>query len=563
MSVSSLARQCLRAACILACSAAALAQGTNSAPAANGLTLQQAIEKVLIHNEGLQAKLLDAEIARRQFKAEKGIFEPAVVGSYERVDNNRENTLEQQAAQGLFGGGRKEYSERNDLYNGGLEFLSPVGSRFRVGYNLRRLRNSLNSALPHSEYVTTLGATLTQPLLKNAGIASTMARIRLAAINSDIAFQEYRRQLMLTLSRAESAYWDLYFSQEQERISGESVTLAESIYKDNKARMDVGKSSELEVLQAEAGLSLRRTRRSDAGQKMSEAASQLSTLISGFTIDSNVVVRASEEPQLREVVVDFYESYRLAYEQNPDYLSRKSQAIAENIRLAFAKNQRLPQLDLKGSYGLNGLGENPGNSHDDLERAEFPSWSVGVELRIPITGGIKERNEYKAAQLSKQKSLVNLKEIEVQIGNALSTAMMKVNNLRDSVQNHRSVISFHQQLLQSQMARLDVGVIDSRTVLETEEKLFEARMAALESLVLYQKALLELDLVRGTTLTARNVDLTKRELQEMTERLLAANRFSGPEFEALRKEINDEYVKRIKNLDGLEKQQDFMQSIYE
>jgi outer membrane protein len=538
------------------------AQPTNSR-VPEGLTLQQAIEKVLIHNESLQAKMLDAEIARRQFKAEKGIFEPAVVGSFEHVDNNRENTLEQQAAQGLFGGGRREYSERNDLYNGGLEFLTPVGSRFRVGYNLRRLQNSLNTTLPHSEYVTTLGATLTQPLLKNAGIASTMARIRLAAINSDIAFQEYRRQLMLTLSRAESAYWDLYFSQEQERISGESVQLAESIFTDNKARQEVGKSSELEVLQAEAGLSLRRSRRSDAGQKMGEAAAQLGTLFSGYAMDSRIAVRAVEEPLMRDVVLDFYESYRLAYENNPDYLSRKAQAVAEHVRLAFAKNQRLPQLDLKGSYGLNGLGVNPGNSHDDLERAEFPAWSVGVEMRIPVTGGIRERNEYKAAQLSKQKSLVNLKEIEVQIGNALGTAMMKVRNLRDSVQNHRSVISFHQQLLENQLARLEVGVIDSRTVLETEEKLFEARMAALDSLVLYQKALLELDLIRGTTLTSRNVDLTKRELQEMTDRLLAANRFSGPEIDAIRQEVNDEYRKKIKNLDASEKQRGMMESIFE
>jgi outer membrane protein TolC len=316
-------------------------------------------------------------------------------------------------------------------------------------------------------------------------------------------------------------------------------------------------------LQAEAGLALRRTRRSDAGQKMSEAAAQLGTLFSGYTADTNIVLRAVEEPQLREVDLDYYEAYRQAYEHNPDYLSRKSQAIAENVRLAFAKNQRLPQLDLKGSYGLNGLGQSVGNSHDDLERAEFPAWSVGVEMRIPITGGIRERNEYKAAQLSKQKSLVSLKEIEVQIGNALNTAMMKVRNLRDSVENHRSVISFHQQLLQNQLARLEVGVIDSRTVLETEEKLFEARVAALESLVQYQKALLELELIRGTTLVSRNVDLTKRELQEVTERLLAANRFSGPEIDAIRQEVNEEYKRRIKDLDAPEKQRGMVKSIFE
>jgi outer membrane protein TolC len=122
-----------------------LAQTTNYvATIAPGLSLQETIQKVLIHNESLQAKLLDAEIARRQYKAEKGIFEPAVVASYDHVDNKRENTIEQKASQGVFAG--DTFRERNDLYNGGLEFLSPIGSKFRVGYDLRRLRNSLQQS---------------------------------------------------------------------------------------------------------------------------------------------------------------------------------------------------------------------------------------------------------------------------------------------------------------------------------------------------------------------------------------------------------------------------------
>jgi len=98
-----------------------------------------------------------------------------------------------------------------------------------------------------------------------------------------------------------------------------------------------------------------------------------------------------------------------------------------------------------------------------------------------VTGGIRERNEYAAAKLSKEKAIVNLKEIEVQLGNALGTSILKVNNLRASAENHRTVISFHRQLLENQVTRLGAGVIDSRTVLETEEKLFEARIALLDA----------------------------------------------------------------------------------
>jgi outer membrane protein TolC len=198
-----------------------------------------------------------------------------------------------------------------------------------------------------------------------------------------------------------------------------------------------------------------------------------------------------------------------------------------------------------------------------VAHANFPSWSVGVELRIPVTGGIKERNDYRAAVLSQQKSLVSLKEIEVQIGNALSTAMLKVTNLRQSADSQRSVINFHEQLLETQLARLEVGVIDSRTVLETEEKLFEARMALLDNLVQYQKALLELELVKGTTLSNRNLDMTKAELQVLTEKLLASNKFSTPELEQIKKDVQEDYETKIRNLDANEKPQTMMQSIFE
>ncbi len=526
---------------------------------ANNLTLREAIEQVIIHNESIQAKMLDAEIARRQFKAERGIFEPAVVASAEHLDSRRENTYEQSASLA----GRTNYFERNNTLNGGLEFLTPIGSKFRVGYDMKELHNALNdNFVPNGEYQATVGITMTQPLLKNFGTGATLARIRLAAISSDIAYQDYRRQLMLTVAKAESAYWDLYYSQEQARISADSLQTAQAVYDDNKARMEVGKSAELEVLQAQAGVSLRSARRNDAMQRFAEAANQLNTLLSGTALRTNISVWASEQPELRDVALNYYDGYGAAMENNPDYLTRKHQAVAENVRLAYTKNQRLPQLDLKGSYGLNGLGHSPDEAHDDLYDANYPAWSVGVELRIPVTGGIRERNEYAAAKLSKQKAIVNLKEIEVQLGNALGTAILKVNNLRESVGSHRTVISFHQQLLENQVARLQAGVIDSRAVLETEEKLFEARIALLENMVAYQKSLLELELIKGTTLLNRNIDLTKAELQEMTERFLAAHSFSGPHFAALKKEVEEEYRTRLRNLDANEKPQGMIDRIF-
>jgi outer membrane protein TolC len=327
--------------------------------------------------------------------------------------------------------------------------------------------------------------------------------------------------------------------------------------------VSVGKSSELEVLEANAGVSLRQARRNEAEQKLNEAATQLSTMFSGHTGDKPSAVRAVEAPQVTAFEMTFYDCYKRAFELNPDYLSRKSQALAENIRLAYAKNQLLPQLDLKGSYGLNGLGSDVGDSFEDVRGADYPAWSVGVELRIPVTGGMKERNEYKAAQLNRQKALISIKEAEVQLGNALSSSLLKVRNLRANIASQREVIGFHEQLLETQLARLDVGVVDSRAVFETEEKLFQARIDLLETMVDFQKALLENELYQGGVLEARNMDLTKAQLQEQTSKLLAANRFGGPELDTIRSEVQQDYQGRVKNINGRERSATLKEALFE
>lgn len=93
-----------------------------------------------------------------------------------------------------------------------------------------------------------------------------------------------------------------------------------------------------------------------------------------------------------------------AIEANPDYLSRRKQIESSRIRLAYAQNQRWPQLDLKASYGLNGIGDSPSSSFDQITHSEFPAWSLGVELRIPLAGGIKSRAELAGAKLGSNRA---------------------------------------------------------------------------------------------------------------------------------------------------------------
>ena len=121
---------------------------------------------------------------------------------------------------------------------------------------------------------------------------------------------------------------------------------------------------------------------------------------------------------------------------------------------------------------------------------------------------------------------MGVREALTQLFNGVDSARRRLRLHRDNVGNYGSVATFHESLLQSQLDRLAEGVVDSRTVLETEEKLSDARVAVVESLVLYRRAYLELELVRGSFLQDRGMDLTRDDLRRETRDLLDSARLS-------------------------------------
>lgn len=510
------------------------------------LTLSNLLVQVLEHNETIQAKLLEMEVSRRRERAEYGVFEPELFGGYEHVVNNRENTVEQERSTLS-----STFDERNNVYQGGIEGFAPSGLRVRLGYSLRDLQNNLQTepsflfrGATNGEFQSFFGINLTQPLLKNRGGAATLAGIRIAALGSDIAYQEYRRQLMLTLSTAEAHYWNLYLAQEQVRYFEESVKTAEKILRDNRQRFEAGRSPELEVLEAQAGLALRKSKLGEAQQKLYEAAARVISLYSQTVLTAGQLVRAVDCPTLSAAPMVFFDAWRTASEMNPDYQVQRLKLMQESSRLGYARNQRLPELNLKGSYGLNGLGQSPGESWDDIEKRGFPSWLFGVELRVPLGGGIKTANEFAAAKLRLRAAELGLREVETQMVNALDTAFHKLQSAETSVQGYETLVAFNQRLLESALAQFEVGRLESRKVLDIESDLFESRTSLAEVLVQYQRAALELELVQGAILKKRNLEFTQAELGQRTVGLLAANGLTDKGYRDFVQGLQDDYQRR-------------------
>lgn len=470
------------------------------------LSLADSRELVIRQNLEIASQRLLLEGAQVLYEGEKRAFwEPVLVLSGQRERNERENNTEQFISQGV-----ADFEETNTTYQLAVEQPLGTGGDLRFSYVLRNLQNNLREQRDlegiEREYEGFLGLVLTQPLLRNAGINNSRAMIRMAREESEVAFQEWRRQMMQAIGSAEAAYWDLEISQRRVALREASVRVAEQVLEDNRARLEAGRGAEVEVQQAEAGLALRETQLLEARQALVEASTRLRTFFSESIRNRDFLIRATDTPALRAVSVDPLPLFDEALLFHPDVLIRRHRVAQQEIRAEFTRNQQLPEVNLTGSYGFNSLGETSSDAVSDAWGGDFVSWSVGIQVRVPLGGNARGYGESEASRLRLQQEQTGLEATEIALMNQLSSSVRRVENNLAQARNHQRVAALNAQLLETELARLEAGQSDSRKVLDTEERLTEALEAEATSITRFKVGLLELDLSAGTLLRSRDLD---------------------------------------------------------
>ncbi len=472
------------------------------------LTLTAFVQEVVRFNPAVQEARLRYLISRKEARAEWGTFEPELVGSYDRNKLERENTTLQLLEQL----GSLDYWEENEEYGLGLEGKFFSGGTYRIGYSLKKMDNTkIDERGIEREYESFFGVSGEQPLLRGLTHGAPMAGVRAAMQDRFIAFHSYRRQLMETISQAESAYWNLSFAQEVYRMSTDSVEIAKKIVEDNRERVRAGKMTELDLMEAEAELAIRIAQQASARQDLLDAMIQVKLLLSDLELGEDQQFMAvdplalsSLEDWSREEQRQF--SVKWALRAQPDYMMRWEELQREMIVWGYQKDQLLPDLNLKASYGLRGLEDSFKGSLDKVGTLDFPSWSLGVEMRIPLLAGVREKNNLEASSMRKKLAELRLAATKYEIVNSIETLIQRVATLRQRIQNAQKVVEFRKRLLDVELSRLEAGKSTPRLVYQAEDQLSEARRWELESLVQFREAFVQLAYFRGSVLLDKGLE---------------------------------------------------------
>ena len=389
-----------------------------------------------------------------------------------------------------------------NLITGGNVDLNYSPARTNVNQNLA------TGFLFNPAYTGGLALTLTQPLLRNAGVDITKTFIKVAQNNADVEQHVFRDRVLTVLATVEQTYWELVFANENMKVAQAALKAAEELLATNRAKTKAGVMSIVDVLQAEAAVASRVEQVLVAEKSIRDQEDQLRRLLNPGEekLRQDVRLTPTDQPVIVLEPLSLQEAIDTAIEQRPEIVQAKKNLESGELNKQFARNQLLPTLSLQGTMGMAGLGKDYGDSVSKNLSGDFYNFGAGLVLSYPL-GNRSAVSTYNKRQLELKNAEASLVSVRQQIIVGVREAVRRVQTDFKRIETTRSARIMAEKQLQAEQERLKVGLSTTRFVLDFQRDLATAQGNELRSVVDYNKSLSNLARHKASTLDRYNLQL--------------------------------------------------------
>ena len=457
------------------------------------LPLRECVERALANNIEIRAERINPGIQTWGIIGAQGSYDPVLTGALKYQDA----TVPQDP-------GLPSLTQQTLQPTLGLAGKLPTGAAYDLTANDTR---SSGNVITNFNFLYTgqAGVSVTQPLLKNFGLGVNSATIRIARKSKAIAVQNFIQLVMTKITAVSSAYYELIFAIENHKAKVEDLNQAKQLLAEDQRRVQVGVLTPLDVTQAEAGVAEREQAVILAARSIKDNENTLKRLICREVTEfRGLTLVPTDYPLVQMIQTDVAESTRTALTQRPDYLSAKESLARQNILVQFNRNQLWPEIDLQGSYGLNGRGRSFSGYNDNLTTGDSPVWGIGLAVSIPL-GNRQARSNYHIARLDSDQLLLNLKALEQDIIVQVDNAVGHVEANLESVKAAHEATRLAQESLEAEKKKLLAGTSTTFLVLQAQAQLATARTAEIRARADYSESIVALGQAEGTTLSKNNI----------------------------------------------------------
>ena len=478
---------------ILLCGAAATA-GAQTLQ----VSMEEAIAAALDRNFAIRIERLGPEIARESLRGAAGQYDPVLYSSYQYERNELVGfTNDQESA----------------VLEAGVSTTLPWGTEIGASittYDRTTPRDPLTDEFTEtlSTTVTSFtGITVTQPILRGAGLDGAHTAVRIARESTEVAWETFRSQVMDTVEATIGAYQNLYFAQENLRIAERNRDLAVQLLKDNQKRVETGAMAPLDIVQAESEAALREVSVISARALLKQAQNALKSLIwddPGSVLSLDLQISPPQEPEY--IAPDPVRDFQLAMESLPEYLSTESALRIREWELRQTRRNALPRLDLVGSAGRLEFREGFGTGNGDAFDERPTSYSIGAVFSMPFPNRSRSAERIQA-HLRRNQAELALQQLEQTIRLELDNASTQLVADWERIRAARTARELSEKSLRAEEKKLQVGTSTTFVVLRLQGDLAVAEIRESNALADYNVSLARYHRTRGRILEVHNISL--------------------------------------------------------
>lgn len=386
------------------------------------LTLQQAVQHSLSNATSVRIAEASYLAAGGSERREAGEFDPSFYFNLSYLD--------QKLPTSSFFSGAPTLATQQTSSQTGIRLSLPIGTELALGLNTVKLTTNSTFAFLNPEYDAFGSLNLRQPLLGGFA-ASARKQLTKSEKDLDAAKARYDQHVIAVSSEVERSYWDLYAAERDYGVQVVTRDRAQTFLSETELRARTGLVGPNQVANAKTFLAEQELELLDREEQLDRQSDQLASLIGVRPEGGTTRYVAADEPPGDYPVDSLDALVDHALNNNLDLQAAQQDVEAARVLDNAAGWEALPSVNLVGSLGGTGLaGTNQlvvfngdtlsiptngtfGNAVSQAVKRDFPNWSVGVEVNIPIgfRSGLGEKDRLEANVIGAEQRYIELSRV--------------------------------------------------------------------------------------------------------------------------------------------------------
>jgi len=329
-----------------------------------------------------------------------------------------------------------------------------------------------------------VGLLVTQSLLQGGGRDGAASGLRAAEISHRGLALDLKQAVSSRVLATIQAYWSVLAARDQVRIAEESAARTKTLLEETRLLVAADERPAADLLQIEASLATDRATIARVESSLVNARLRLGLAL-GLDDEASlarlVPVESLPDPQAEDAaaLADPSSFLAAAEAQRVDLAALAKDVAAAEVRVAGARRNALPSLDLSVSGGYSSiLGGEDAADEAALIGGSVDGFDVGASLSLawPIENRSKRAALLQAlagqriAQIRRQESRRAIRNAVVAAVDSLRAALL-------GLQAAREAVSFYENSVASESAKLRAGMATVIDVVLTEDRLTSAQRA--------------------------------------------------------------------------------------